>query len=172
MRLESWALNLSRKLHGLNFDTCWFPKLGCLLHSSPTKLDCGILALQFSHTGLWGRPAGRARILDSGQKLLTVGVVSPHPLRIRLIQGALLQAGWLSSSSSYGLGCPHGLPMPQKGELPQRSPRAMVFKPFIFISNGNSVQTAKYPKEKSKATLEEMRWCQVLPHFPRPRSLS
>lgn len=87
-----------------------------------------------SPTLVFGETSWPCRILDSGQRLLIVGVVSPRPLWIRLIQGALLQAGWLSSPSSYGLGCPHGLPMPQKGELPQRSPRAMVFKPFIFIS--------------------------------------
>lgn len=146
MRLESWALNLSRKLHGLNFDTCWFPELGCLFHSSSTEWECEMLALQVSCTALWGDQLAMPEfwIWDKGSycrcglthsmRLVWIQLDWLDPDWIRLIQRALSQAGWLSPPSSYGLGCPYSLPMSQEGQVSQRSPRAMVFKPFIFSS--------------------------------------
>lgn len=54
VRLEAWALHLSRKLNAPNFDTCRIPNTSYLLRSSPAKLEGALLTLRFSHTRLWG----------------------------------------------------------------------------------------------------------------------
>lgn len=126
-----------------------FPKLGCLFHSSPTKLDCGRLALHLSHTSL-----GEISWPNQNSGFQTKVWFHPFHIRLDWAKGLFFQLGYFHPPG-WSMWSPNVQGRPSVLETIQGNG----FQAFIFSSvrlfKGNLVQNSKCPWEKSKTILEE-----------------
>lgn len=155
VRLDSWALNSSRKLNKLDFDTCWIPqaRLSAPFFTHWTRRwDAGFASLPHQP---WGDQLTRARSQDSRQRCgftpSTSDSIEPKARSstswVTFIPLPLV-TGW-STWSSDVQGGPGSLETTKGNDV----------QVFVFIHvtlfKGHLVPNAKCPWGKSKAILEE-----------------